>query len=342
MENTGSSGSYSTRMAFIASKAVSSSTAATAATGSPTKRTLSVPSACSSWLTGRMPNGIGRSRPVRIAITPGIARARVVSIETMRACGTCARWILQCSMRGRKRSSAKRVAPVHSASPSTLRTGFPTTLRRGLRASAMEGLVGGHRTGVAQAPRGQLDRLEDLEVPGTAAEVARQRLAGPIARRLGVALEQLPGGAQDPGRAVAALGGPELRERGLQGVRRVRPRQALDGDDRPSLALDREDEARQHRAPVEQDGAGAALPQLAAVLGPGEPEVLAQRLEERPVRCDRRLDRLAVHHEADQNLAGRRRGRAPARAPFHRTGGRGPRRRLSRRVRGHRISPRTR
>ena len=84
---TVSSGSYATRMAFIASKAVSSSTAATAATGSPTNRTLSGQRACSSWLTGRMPNGIGRSRPVSTANTPGMDSAFEVSMPRMRACG---------------------------------------------------------------------------------------------------------------------------------------------------------------------------------------------------------------------------------------------------------------
>ncbi len=61
------SGSYSTRTLKAASQAASSVTAATATTGSPTKRTLSGQSACSSCDTGRMPNGIGKSRPVRTA-----------------------------------------------------------------------------------------------------------------------------------------------------------------------------------------------------------------------------------------------------------------------------------
>src|SRR5438132_969430 len=66
-------------MSFSASSAVSSSRAATAATGSPTKRTLSRASACSSWLTGRMPKGMGSSLPTRVARTPGCAAARETS-----------------------------------------------------------------------------------------------------------------------------------------------------------------------------------------------------------------------------------------------------------------------
>ena len=73
----------------------------TAATGSPTKRTLSRQSACSSWLTGRMPYGIGKSLPVSTRCTPGCAqRARRRRCATMRACGTVERSSLQCTMRG--------------------------------------------------------------------------------------------------------------------------------------------------------------------------------------------------------------------------------------------------
>src|SRR3989338_7667947 len=225
---TGSSGSYSTSMAFMASKAVSSSAAATAATGSPTKRTRSRQSACSSWLTGRMPNGIGRSLPVRTAKTPGIFAAFEVSTLTMRACGTGARRSLQDSMRGRTMSSANFVTPAHFDNPSTLRTGDPTTRRAPLPpgapwpppvrpppgaralppgpldAPAIEGLLRRLRLRVAQAAGGQLDRLEDLDVAGTAAQVARQGLANLPARRGRLPVEERPGGAENAGRAGAA------------------------------------------------------------------------------------------------------------------------------------------
>src|SRR6266581_2108604 len=142
IERIGSSGSYSTRIAFMASNAMSSSRAATAATVSPTNRTLSGQRACSSWLTGRMPKGIGRSRPVSTASTPGIFAAFEVSIRTMRACGT----------------------------------GEPTTRRAPLDATAMEDLLCRLRAGVEPAPGGELHRLEYLDVAGAAAQVAGQRL----------------------------------------------------------------------------------------------------------------------------------------------------------------------
>src|SRR5205823_4140759 len=105
----GRSGSYFTSIRSSAAVAISSLTAATPATGSPTKRTLSRARACSSWLTGRIPKGIGRSLPVSTAFTPARAWAREVSIRVMRAWGWGLRSSLAYSMRGRKRSSEKRV-----------------------------------------------------------------------------------------------------------------------------------------------------------------------------------------------------------------------------------------
>ena len=56
---------------------------------------------------------------------------------------------------------------------------------------------------------------------------------------------------------------------------------------RPSH-LDGERQAREQRLAVDEHRAGAALAELAAVLRPGEAEVLAQDLEQRAVRRDRR------------------------------------------------------
>src|SRR5262245_42043984 len=52
-----------------------------------------------------------------------------------------------------------------------------------------------------------LDRLEDLEVAGAAAEVSRDRLLDLNARRIRVPIEERLRREQDPRRAVAALRG---------------------------------------------------------------------------------------------------------------------------------------
>src|SRR6266568_458672 len=136
-------------------------------------RTLSTQRVCSSWETGRMPNGIGRSRPVSMAWTPSRLAAAAVSIDTMRACGSVLRSSLQYSIRGNARSSAKRVVPVTFATASTFRIAFPMIL-----CPAMDHLP--HALGR------ELDGFVDLDVAGAAAEVARQRVLDLVARGVGI------------------------------------------------------------------------------------------------------------------------------------------------------------
>src|SRR6266568_1870147 len=211
----GRNGSYSTAIRSSAAVATSSLTAATPATGSPTKRALSRASACSSWLTGRIPNGIGRSFPVSTALTPGRARARAASIRTMRACGWGLRSSLQYSMRGRERSSANFVTPSTLAVASTLRSAFPTTRKAsgGFLPPSIQRLLRRLRVLASEAGRGQLYRLVDLDVAGTAAEVAREGLLHLVAGRPRALGEQRLGGEQKGGGAVAALRRAELGER---------------------------------------------------------------------------------------------------------------------------------
>jgi hypothetical protein len=89
-------------------------------------------------------------------------------------------------------------------------------------------------------------------------------------------------------------------ERGLDGVKRAPLRQALDRQDLRAVVADREREARVDAPPVEQDGAGPALPAVAALLGSGEVEPFAKQVEQRDTRIVQR-DRSfnAVHGEGD-------------------------------------------
>src|SRR3989442_180448 len=315
-----SSGSYSTSMAFMASNAASSSTAATAATGSPTRRTLSRHSACSSWLTGRIPKGIGRSFPVRTARTPGIFAAFEVSTRMMRACGTGDRCSLQKTIRGRTMSSANFVTPAHFDRPSTLGTAVPTTRRARpfpgrspvpppLDLPAMEHLLRRLRIRVSHPPGGQLDGLKDFDIAGAAAQVPGQGLADLLPGRLRPGVEKRLSSAQDSRSAVAALRGAELRERHLQRMGPRPFRQSLDRENPPVLALEAEDQARELRPAVEEHRAGPARTQLAAVLGPAQTEVLAQHFEECFVRREGDLLGFTVDVETQVHLGAR--GRSP-------------------------------
>src|SRR5262249_2983949 len=68
------------------------------------------------------------------------------------------------------------------------------------------------------------------------------------------------------------------------------------------LALDGEEEAREDRLAVDQHRARPAFAELAAVLGAGQLEILAQHLEERFVNMREDLTFLAVHREGQQGL----------------------------------------
>src|SRR2546422_7166576 len=324
----GRNGSYSTAIRSRAAVATSSLTAATPATGSPTKRALSSANACSSWLTGRIPNGIGRSFPVSTALTPGRATARVASIRTIRACGCGLRSSLQYNMRGRDRSSANLVVPITFAVASTLRSAFPTTRRAdgrvggwadGVRAALLSADPAIRRSAVflrepvqclpcrfclltSQARRRQFHRLVDLDVAGTAAEVARQGLLDLVATGVWVVGEECVGGEEEGWGAVAALGGAQRREGFLHRAQSAALRQPFHRLDAAALAREAEHQARQHGRAVEQHGARAAFAQFAAVLRAGEGEILAQHLEQRLVRSEGDLDRLAVQLQRDLDL----------------------------------------
>ena len=96
-----------------------------------------------------------------------------------------------------------------------------------------------------------------------------------------------------PGRAVAALRRAELGEGVLQRVGQRAVGQAFDGHDgRRRLVLDGQRQAGQDRLAVDQHGAGAALAELAAVLGAGQVEIFAQHLEQRLV--DRNVQARAL------------------------------------------------
>src|SRR5438270_4648536 len=297
----GRSDSYRTSMRSSAAVAISSLAAAMPATGSPTNRTLSIARACSSWLTGRMPNGIGRSLPVSTAFTPGSALACDVSMPVMRAWGWGLRSSLAYSMRGKNRSSANLVAPVTLAVASTLRIAFPTTRKaagRFLRVP-IQGLP--RRPGLlpAHARRGQFHGLVDLQVSGAAAQVARQRLLDLVPRGSRVLAEQRFRGEQEGGRTVPALRRAELGEGVLERMQRPAPCHSLDGFHAVPRAREAEHQTGKHGLAVHEHGAGAALAQLAAMLRAGETQVFAQHFEQGLVGRERDLDGLAVQLEGD-------------------------------------------
>ena len=222
-------------------------------------------SGCSSWVTGRMPKGIGKSLPVSTRCTPGCAAA-LRDVDATRCARAGAASAAACSAacaaaRCRRRSA---VWPVTLARPSTRRRGLPMTFEARLRSVA----------------HGRPPVMRRARLPRPPRRSAGSRCSGRGCRRAP------PGFARGWGRAPV-----EQRLRGHQDARACSSRTARRRGRRtpPAAGAARrrvaspstvsiarpshssaEHEARQHRLAVDQHGAGAALAELAAVLGAGE------------------------------------------------------------------------
>src|SRR5207302_7075682 len=131
------------------------------------------------------------------------------------------------------------------------------------------------------------DGLENLLIAGAAAQIARQGFTNLIARRVRMLVEQRLGRDEQPRRAVPALRRAEVGEGVLQRMKASVGGEPFDRCDAPAVALEAEHEAREHGPIVEQDGARAALAELAAVLGPAQVQIFTKDLEQRLVRRER-------------------------------------------------------
>src|SRR5262245_60768104 len=161
-------------------------------------------------------------------------------------------------------------------------------------------------------------RRHDVGIGAAAAEVAAHQLADFVAGP-GLPLRDQAGRRADLSRrAIAALEGVVLDEGVLQGVQGAILGQPLDGRDMRAILHDGKRQAGIDAPAVDQDGASSALAMVAALLGTGQVEAVAQGVEQgRPGRdIDLSLD--SVDDQRDRNL-----GR-------HRNGCRGGPRRLAR------------
>jgi len=109
-------------------------------------------------------------------------------------------------------------------------------------------------------------------------------------------------GHEDAGCTEPALYAVRFPERGLQGMQlaAVTRTQGLHGGYLLAVRLDGEYEARAHRFPVEQDGAGAADAVFAADVRAGEPQRGAEKVGEEQAWLHLPLVRHPVHRDADR------------------------------------------
>ena len=94
-------------------------------------------------------------------------------------------------------------------------------------------------------------------------------------------LDAADAGQDLAGSAVAALEGVLVDERLLRRVQLISVREALDGGDLDPLQPYGECQAGVHPLPVDQHGARAARPCVAALLRAGQIEMFTQQVEER-------------------------------------------------------------
>src|SRR2546423_14772199 len=116
----------------------------------------------------------------------------------------------------------------------------------------------------------RLDRFDDLRVAGAAADVTGDGEADLLFARPRIRVEQRLRHHDHARRAEAALRAAVADEALLQRVQLAVLAEAFDRLQRRAMRLHREDEARAHRLAVQDDGAGAAVADVAALLGAGE------------------------------------------------------------------------
>ena len=162
--------------------------------------------------------------------------------------------------------------------------------RRGADGVAGSRQAGIKRRSIDEPPR-VANRRDDLAVAGAAAEHAAERVLHCCLVRPGIGFEQRRRGHQQAGRADAALR-RAMRQEGLLQRRQRRAAKAFDRAHAASLGRGGRHQAGADRLAVEQHRAGAAIAGVAADLGAGQPEMVAQHRRQPCHRMDARRNRL--------------------------------------------------
>src|SRR5262245_5955364 len=149
-----------------------------------------------------------------------------------------------------------------------------------------------------------LDGLDDVVVAGAATEVALQLVADQLFGRLGIALQHLLGGHDHPGGAEAALEAVLFPEALLDGMQLAVFGEPLDRGDRGAVGLDGEERAGLHRLPVHLDRAGATLAGVASHVRAGEPNHLADVVDQQQSRLDLVAHALPIDGHFDWQFHG--------------------------------------
>src|SRR5262249_23921452 len=142
--------------------------------------------------------------------------------------------------------------------------------------------------------------LDDVVVAGAAADIALELVAY---RRLvelaAIAMYDVDRGHDHARSAEAALQAMIVAERRLHRMQLVALGNAFDGRDAGSCGLSRKHGAGFDRPAIDMHDTGAALAGIAADIGAGQVQMIAQELDKKRAVLDIDRDRLAVHREFD-------------------------------------------
>ena len=137
-------------------------------------------------------------------------------------------------------------------------------------------------------------RPDDAVIARAAAEIAGNRQPNVVFAGIGIHRQQLDESEHHSRRAEAALQAVLVGHRLLDRMQTIGRRgDALDRGEFVAMRLHGEHETGAHRAPVEQNRAGAADPVLAADMGAGQPQLVAEEIGEAHPHRRRRAGRRA-------------------------------------------------
>src|SRR5262249_31582669 len=140
----------------------------------------------------------------------------------------------------------------------------------------------------------------DAGIAGTAAEMAAKHLHHLSFGRIGITLKEIGERHENAGGAESALQRVIILERLLQRVERaVWSGERFHRRHRPALSLDGERQARAHRRAVDEDGAAAAHAVLAADVGSGGAEYIAEKVAQQHARLGLARKLAAVERQAE-------------------------------------------
>src|SRR3990172_8533428 len=164
--------------------------------------------------------------------------------------------------------------PMSSGWSSLRLTGAPTK-RAVVSVAVISGPPGDGRNG-----------LDDVVVAGAAAEVALEAVPDRVRSARLAAVEERDGGEHHPRRAIAALQRVVVVERLLDRVQDAVGGEPFDRRELGPVRLDSEHGAGLHGLAVEQHRAGAARRGVTADVRAGQPEALAEHVDEQLARLE--------------------------------------------------------